>query len=80
MHSAVARYIFHPAVQITHAESMTWHLTLAGGQPVQITVLRGQGCVAPTSYAPEFGMQLPTRVLEVELVEGVAEVVISWAG
>jgi uncharacterized heparinase superfamily protein len=80
MHSAVAKYIFHPAVQITHAKGMTWHLTLAGGQPLQITVLRGQGCVAPTSYAPEFGMQLPTQVLVVELVKGVAEVAISWAG
>lgn len=79
MHSAMARYIFHPAVQITHAVGMTWHSTLAGGQPLQITVLRGQGCLAPASYAPEFGVQLPTQALVVELTAGVAEVSISWA-
>ena len=79
-HTAVARYIFHPEVQITHAERMTWHLKLAGGQPLQITVLRGQGGLSPASYAPEFGMQLPTQALVIELIEGVAEVAISWAG
>jgi len=78
MHTAVTRYIFHPAVQITHAEGMTWNLTLAGGQPLQITVLRGRGYLAPASYAPEFGMQLPTQALVVDLTAGVAEVAISW--
>ena len=77
--SAVARYIFHPAVQITHAEGLTWHLTLVGGQILQITVLHGQGCLVPASYAPEFGAQLPTQALVVELTAGVAEVAISWA-
>jgi len=78
MHTAVTRYIFHPAVQITHAEGMTWNLTLAGGQPLLITVLRGRGYLAPASYAPEFGMQLPTQALVVDLTAGVAEVAISW--
>ena len=78
-HSAVARYFFHPAVQVTNAEGGLWHLTLAGGQSFQVLVLHGQGSLEPASYAPEFGIQLPTQALVVELIEGSAEVEVSWA-
>ena len=78
-HSAVARYIFHPTVQVTNAEGGLWHLTLAGGQSFQVRVLRGQGSLEAASYAPEFGKQLPTQALVVELIEGLAEVEVSWA-
>jgi hypothetical protein len=31
------------------------------------------------SYAPEFGIQLPTQALVVDLTDGMAEVEVSWA-
>jgi uncharacterized heparinase superfamily protein len=78
-HSAVARYILHPAVQVTNAEGGLWYLTLVGGQQLQISVLHGQGSLALASYAPEFGKQLPTQALVVELIEGLAKVEVSWS-
>lgn len=78
-HSAFATYIFHPSVQVTNAEGGLWYLTLDGGQRLQFTVLHGQGFLAPASYAPEFGIQLPTQSLVVELTDGSAEVEFSWA-
>lgn len=78
-HSAFATYIFHPSVQVTNAEDGLWHLTLNGGQQLQFTVVLGQGFLVPASYAPEFGIQLSTQSLVVELTKGLAEVEFSWA-
>ena len=78
-HAAVARYILHPGVQVVVADSNTWQLTLADGQILCVKVLEGRGYMEPASYAPEFGIVLPTQCLAVELTQGHARVKWLWS-
>ena len=77
-HAALASYIFHPAVQVAALNTNIWQLTLAGGQRLRLVVQAGQGRLKPASYAPEFGKQLQTQSLVIELASGVADVTFSW--
>ena len=72
-----ARYIFHPAIQVAATDTNTWHLTLAGGQRLRLTAQAGQGRIEPASYAPQFGKQVPTQSLVIELAAGVANLIFS---
>lgn len=78
-HTAVARYILHPGVKVTAADNNIWQLTLAGGQNLRVMVMEGQGCLEPASYAPEFGIVLPTQCLAVELTQERARVKWIWS-
>lgn len=78
-HSALARYIFHPTIQIVAFDTNTWLLTLNGAQRLRLITQAGQGWLEPASYAPEFGKQVQTQSLVVELAAGVANVTFSWA-
>lgn len=78
-HAAVARYILHPGVKVTAADNNSWQLTLAGAQNLRVMVLEGQGRIEPASYAPEFGIVLPTQCLAVELTQGQARVKWIWS-
>lgn len=78
-HTALARYILHPAVTVVPAGSNTWQLTLAGGQNLRVMVSAGLGRIEPASYAPEFGIVLPTQCLAVELTQGQARVEWLWS-
>jgi uncharacterized heparinase superfamily protein len=78
-HTAVARYILHPDVKVTAADNNKWQLTLAGEQILCVLVLEGQGCILPASYAPEFGIVLPTKCLAVFLTQGQARVKWIWS-
>lgn len=77
-HTAVARYILHPYVKVTAADNNSWQLTLADEQKLRLMVLEGQGCIEPASYAPEFGIVLPTQCLAVHLIQGQARVKWIW--
>lgn len=77
-HTAVARYILHPNVKVTAADNNIWQLTLAGGQNLRVMVMEGQGRLEPASYAPEFGIVLPTQCLAVELTQEQAQVKWIW--
>jgi len=78
-HAAVAHYILHPGVRVTAADNNIWQLTLAGGQNLRVMVMEGQGCLEPASYAPEFGIVLPTQCLAVELTQEQARVKWIWS-
>jgi uncharacterized heparinase superfamily protein len=78
-HAAVARYIFHPTIQIVPFDTNTWLLTLYSGQRLRLITQAGHGRQEPASYAPEFGKQLQTQSLVVELAAGLANVTFSWA-
>jgi uncharacterized heparinase superfamily protein len=78
-HVALARYIFHPAVTAVPVASNTWQLTLAGGQHLRMVVSAGLGRIEPASYAPEFGVVLPTQCLAVALTQGHAQVEWLWS-
>jgi len=78
-HTAVARYILHPGVKVTAADNNSWQLALASGQNLRVLVLEGLGRIEPASYAPEFGIVLPTQCLAVELTQGHARVRWLWS-
>ena len=78
-HTAVARYILHPDVKVTAVANNSWQLTLAGGQNLCVMALEGQGCIESASYAPEFGIVLPTQCLAVYLTQGQARVKWIWS-
>ena len=77
-HASLARYILHPAIQVAAIDNNTWHLTLAGGQRLRLVAQAGQGRIEQASYAPEFGKQVQTQSLVIELAGGVADVTFSW--
>lgn len=77
-HTALARYILHPSVMVVSVGSNTWQLTLAGAQNLRVVVTAGLGRIEPASYAPEFGIVLPTQCFAVELNQGQARVEWLW--
>jgi uncharacterized heparinase superfamily protein len=77
-HTALARYILHPAIQVAAVNVNTWHLTLAGGQRLLLVVQAGHGRLESASFSPEFGKQLHTQSFVIELAAGVADVTFSW--
>ena len=77
-HSALARYILHPTLTVVAVDNNTWQLTLAGGQALRVEVSVGLGRLEPASYAPEFGIVLPTQSLTVELAQGQAQLKWLW--
>lgn len=79
MHTALARYILHPDVTVTPVGSNSWQLTLAGGQNLRVVVSAGLGRIEPASFAPEFGIILPTQCLAVELAQGQSRVEWLWS-
>jgi uncharacterized heparinase superfamily protein len=78
-HSALARYVLHPELQVTNVDSNSWQLTLADGQNLRVVVTAGLGRMESASYAPEFGMVLSTKCLVVELTQGHALVEWLWS-
>lgn len=78
-HTALARYILHPSVTVVPVGSNTWQLTLAGAQNLRVVVSAGLGRIETASYAPEFGIVLPTQCLAVELTQGQALVEWLWS-
>jgi hypothetical protein len=78
-HSALARYILHPDVTVALVDSNTWQLTLRSGQNLYVVVFAGLGRIELASYAPEFGIVLPTQCLAVELTQSQSCVKWLWA-
>jgi uncharacterized heparinase superfamily protein len=77
-HAAQARFIFHPEIQVAAVDSNIWHLTLAQGERLRISVQEGWGRIEPAMFAPEFGKQLHTHSLVIQLAAGVADVTFFW--
>ena len=77
-HEALSRFILHPAIQAVAVNTNIWQLKLAGGQRLRLVVQAGQGRIEPARYSPEFGKQLQTQSLVIELAAGVANVTFSW--
>lgn len=77
-HKALARYVLHPAIRIDAIANNVWHLTLAGGQCLRLTVQAGLGRLESASYSPEFGKRVQTQSLVIELAAGVASVIFYW--
>jgi uncharacterized heparinase superfamily protein len=61
---AVARYHFHPDVQVTMLEGGKGRGILPGGQCFVFTVEKGNARMADATYHPEFNLSLPNQCLE----------------
>ena len=77
-HPAVARFIFHPDVQISESGENEWLLMLPRGEGVRIKVHAGRTFLETAHYAPEFGKVLSTHRLAVTLAEGHARTHLIW--
>ena len=77
-HSSIARYILHPTIKVIAVDTDTWNLALPNGQELLLKVNAGQGRIEPARFAPEFGMQVVTQSVVIELAAGVADVTFSW--
>lgn len=78
---AIARYIFHPSIQIRQIYQNRWELILPNMKIVQIQVLSGEAGIESSKYAAEFGNSQTTQCLAIKLVGSVslqAQVEISW--
>jgi uncharacterized heparinase superfamily protein len=79
-HAALARYVLHPSVTVaTSADGKEWRLTLPEGQALNVAILKGTARIEAASYAPEFGVVVPTKCLIVELVHGEAQAEWLWS-
>jgi uncharacterized heparinase superfamily protein len=65
---AVARYIFHPSIQIKKISQNQWGLLLPNQRVIQLHVIAGEGHIEGSRYAPEFGKTQTTQCLVVKLV------------
>jgi uncharacterized heparinase superfamily protein len=80
--SAIARFILHPSIQIKQLCQNQWQLLLPNQKEIQLRVLVGEGHIAGSRYAPEFGKTQSTQCLAVKLVGSLAlhsQVEIHWA-
>jgi len=77
-HKSLARYILHPDIHVSAVDATSWHLTLNCGQRLRLFVKAGLGQLEPARYSPEFGKQRQTNSIVIELIEGVADVTLSY--
>lgn len=75
---AVARYILHPAIQVSAAGENEWLLVLPSRENVRVKVLAGCSKLEPANYASEFGKVQPTHCLVVTLTDGQARAQLIW--
>jgi uncharacterized heparinase superfamily protein len=80
--SAIARYIFHPSIQIKQLSQDQWELLLPNQKEIQLRVLAGEGHIEGSRYAPEFGKNQATQCLAVKLLGSItldSQVEMHWA-
>ena len=63
---SLARYIFHPSIQIKPLTKNQWELQLPNMKKIDLTILFGDGKIEENSYASEFGKTEKTQCLIVE--------------
>jgi hypothetical protein len=77
-HKSIARFIFHPSIHIENVDFNDWILRTPLGDQVSLKVLNGSGALESVTYSPEFGINLPTKCLAVELIIGQSQVKFEW--
>ncbi len=76
--SAVARYHLAPTLSLQCLRPGLWHV-MDGVEPrAQVEVLEGRGSMQPSTFAPEFGLVLPTHCLAIECDRGRALTRWTW--
>jgi uncharacterized heparinase superfamily protein len=74
----VARYHFHPEVNLKMTNAGQGKGTLPGGQSFSFQIVRGNAQIVDTTYHPEFNVSLPNKCLEITLDGPEAMVTFSW--
>ena len=78
-HAAIARFIFHPEIQISqNKDDSSWALKKDARHLADIEILSGSGNIAKTTYALSFGKLVETSVLEVCFENGKTSSKIIW--
>ena len=75
---SVSRFHFHPHIGLEQRSASLWDLLLPSGLNMQLQVLSGEGFMRDAIYSPEFGVQLATTCLEVELMNNRSCVELIW--
>lgn len=76
--SVVARFHFHPNIDIHKIEDGVWELITGFERVIKIVVDIGSGGVAESFYSSQFGMKTPSKCLEVSLINGHSIVKFIW--
>jgi len=64
--TAVARFHFHPDIQIVAKNQSSFLLCLPySGREIQVIIISGVASIESSNYAPEFGIKLSSRCLSV---------------
>ncbi|MDB4238745.1 heparinase II/III family protein [Alphaproteobacteria bacterium] len=75
---AIARFYFHPNIQVIDKRIGTYLLEVEG-KTIVIKIIVGEGKIEPGFYAPEFGIREKTNCLAVDFGNDYSSVVeISW--
>jgi uncharacterized heparinase superfamily protein len=77
-YQSIARFIFHPKIQVLPIDNFTWRLKFPDARAAIFSVLTGEGRLELAQYAPEFGKVLSTQCLSVLLVGGKSQCQLSW--
>tara|TARA_A100001388_G_C28587056_1_gene411676 strand:- start:294 stop:611 length:318 start_codon:yes stop_codon:yes gene_type:complete len=73
----VARFHFHPNLQLKQRTDSIWQVE-GYDHGVLFEVIDGLGMVEPSTHSPAFGRILENQCLSVSLINGAAEVSITW--
>lgn len=79
--TAIARFHFHPEIQVTAIDRSTYSLRLpVSGQAIQFFILDGVARIEQSFFAPEFGIRLKNQCLAVQFESNNdIAVEISWS-
>ena len=75
----VARYHFHPRVQVSATSATTYLLTLEDNRSVKLAIESGSGALIDAKYAEEFGNSVTIPCLRISSNVGTIAVRLEWA-
>jgi uncharacterized heparinase superfamily protein len=75
---SIARFLLHPAVEVSTVTSGRWELSVSAGVTVNFDVLEGDASLVEARYASEFGMVRATTCIAVQLREGQSRIKMAW--
>ncbi|MBE9546415.1 MAG: alginate lyase family protein [Proteobacteria bacterium] len=76
---AIARFYFHPEVEITDSPPlMEGSAILSGGQRLIWKIKNGIGDIYSAAWHPEFGRSLPNKCLQLSFTGPETEIIFNW--
>lgn len=75
---SLSRFILHPSVSVKRLNTSEWSLCTRLSQEILFRVVAGVSFIESSIYAPEFGVDVPTKCLVIELTSGRSEAIFEW--